>query len=177
MARGVAAAQRQQLGAQVDDELHALRHADEFAQQPYRGRFQRRGAAPARGSLPARHLLDGLHRGLARQAIVTGKRQQELLAAGRRQREVGLSQLRRAAAPRRLAALAFEAGVDAALQSRDVVVGQIGAQRRADGLAGAARGVDESIAKTFKGSVDGIGEQQGHIPIMSQQTCHSSGGT
>ena len=50
---GVALAQGQQLGAQVDHELHALRHADELAQQPHGGRFER--AASARGgSLEAR---------------------------------------------------------------------------------------------------------------------------
>ena len=133
-----------------------------------------KGARRLLGGAPA---FDRRHRGLARQAVVVRKRQQEFLATGRRPRQIGLSQLGRARAPRRLAALAFQAGVDAALQSRDVVVGQIWPQRRAHDFARPAGGLDESIAQAFKGSVDGIGEQQGHIPIMSQQTCHSSGGT
>ncbi len=158
LGRSVAAAQRQKLGAQVDDELHALRHADELAQQPHGRRLQLAAQRPC-GLLAGAPLVDGLHRRLARQAVVARQGQQELLAAGRREREVGLPQLRRAPAPRRLAALAFEAGVDAALEARDVVVGKIGPQRRAHRLARATRGVDEGSAKTFEGTVDGIGKR------------------
>ena len=100
--RGVALAQGQKLGAQVDHELHALRHADELAQQVHGRRLERadQGARRLLGGAPA---LDRGHRRLARQAVVVGERQQEFLAAGRRQRQIGLPQLRRArrAAPSR----------------------------------------------------------------------------
>ena len=157
--RGVAAPERQQLGAQVDHELHALRHADELAQQPHRRRLERAAQRPRRllGGAPA---VDGGHRRLARQAVVVRQRQQEFLAAGRRQREVGLAELGGAAAPRRLAALAFQAGIDAAFQPRDVVVGQVGAERGAHHLACAAGGVDEGVAQAFERAVDGIGEAE-----------------
>ena len=107
--RGVGAAQGHQLGPQVDHELHALRHADEFMQQADGGRFERlaQGARRLLGRAPA---LDDRHRRLARQAVIVGERQQKFLAAGRRQREVGLTQLGGTAAPRGLAALALQAG-------------------------------------------------------------------
>ena len=106
--------------------------------------------------------LDLGQRRLARQAVVVRQGQQELLAAGRRQREVRLTELRRAAAPRRLAALAFEAGVDAVLEPRDVVVGKIGAQRRADDLARAACGFDEGVAQALERAAGGVGEGKSH---------------
>ena len=114
------------------------------------------------GSLAVAPALDLGQRRLARQAVVVRQGQQEFLAAGRREREVGLPQLRRAAAPRRLAALAFEAGVDAVLESRDVVVGKIGTQRRADDLARAACGLDEGVAQTFERAAGGVGEGKCH---------------
>ena len=61
------------------------------------------------------------------------------------------------------------------LQPRDVVVGQIGPQRRADDLARAAGGFDEGVAQAFERAVDGVGEGKSHAPIMSWRTCHSSG--
>ena len=147
--RGIAAAEGQQLGAQVDHELHALRHADELAQQPHGGRLERLHQRARRllGGPPA---LDLGQRRLARQPVVVRQGQQEFLAAGRREREIRLTELRRAAAPRRLAALAFEAGVDAVLEPRDVVVGKIGTQRRADDLARAACGFDEGVAQPLE---------------------------
>src|SRR5262249_47295435 len=89
--------------------------------------------------------------------------------------EIGLSQLGRACPPRRLAALAFERGIDATLQARDVFVRQVGPERRAHDLAGAARCFDEGFAQTVEGPVDGVGEGEGHAPIMSWPLCHSSG--
>ena len=135
-------AQGHQLGPQVDHELHALRHADEFVQQADGGRLERlaQGARRLLGSAPA---LDDRHRRLARQAVIVGERQQELLAAGRRQRKVSLTEFGGTSAPRRLAALAGQAGGDAALETRNVVIGQIGAQRRAHDLARAAGGFDK----------------------------------
>ena len=166
LGRGVAASERQQLGAQVDHELHALRQAHELAQQLHRRRFQFAPQRPG-GVLARAPLVDGLHRRLPWQAVVARQGQQELLAAGGRERQVGLSQFGGPAAACGLAALAFEAGIDAALQPGNVVVGKIGPQGGAHRLAGAAGSVDESSTKSFEGTVDGIGEQQGHARIMS----------
>ena len=110
-----------------------------------------------------------------------GEGEQEFASAGRRQRQVGLPQLGGTAAARGLTALGFQAGVDAALQARDIVIGQIGAQRCADRFAGAAGGIDEGVAQAFERAVDRTGncgrKSECHLPSMSQQTCHSSGGS
>ena len=57
------------------------------------------------------------------------------------------------------------------------VVGQVGAQWCPDGLAGATGGIDEGDAQAFERAVDSVGKQKCHLPIMSWQTCHSSGVT
>ena len=148
---------------------------------PTNSRSSRTAGGSSAARERARRLLGGApaldlgQRRLARQAVVVREGQQELLAAGRRQREIGLPQLRRARAPRRLAALAFEAGVDAVLEPRDVVVGQVGAQRRADDLAGAARGFDEGVAQAFERAAGGVGEGKSHARDYVMATCHSSG--
>ena len=63
--RGVGPAQDQQLGAQVDHELHALRHADELVQQPHGGRFERlaQGARRLLGGAPALDVAIAASRG------------------------------------------------------------------------------------------------------------------
>ena len=172
----VGLAQRQQFGTQVDDELHPLRDADELAQQADRRRFQHTHQRPSR-FLSRAPVLDLGDCRLARQPIVVGQRQEELFAACRRERKIGLPQFGSTAASRSLAALGLEAGVDAALEPWNVVVGQIGAQRRPDGFAGATGGIDEGDAQAFERAVDGVGERKCHSPIMSWQTCHSSGVT
>jgi len=69
-----------------------------------------------------------------------------------------LAQFRRTGAARCLAALAFEAGIDAALEARDVVVGHVGPERRgyAHDFARATGGLDEGVAQAFERAAGGM---------------------